>query len=74
MGYQDGSFARIRNVSLGYNLPAKVFKGGVIKGIRVYATGKNLHTFTKLDYDPERGGSENFPMTKLFIIGLNANF
>lgn len=74
LGYQDGSFARIRNVSLGYNLPAKVFKGGVIKGIRVYATGKNLHTFTKLDYDPERGGSENFPMTKLYIIGLNANF
>ncbi|AYQ36286.1 TonB-dependent receptor [Runella sp. SP2] len=74
LGYQNGSFARIRNVSLGYNLPANVFKGKIIKGMRVYATGKNLYTFTKLDYDPERGGSENFPMTKLFIIGLNANF
>lgn len=74
LGYQNGSFARIRNVSLGYNLPANVFKGKIIKGIRVYATGKNLYTFTKLDYDPERGGSENFPMTKLYIIGLNANF
>lgn len=74
LGYQNGSFARIRNVSLGYNLPANVFKGKIIKGIRLYATGKNLYTFTKLDYDPERGGSENFPMTKLYIIGLNANF
>lgn len=74
LGYVDGSFARIRNVTLAYNIPAKVFKSSLIKSIRVYATGKNLYTFTKLNYDPERGGGESFPMTKLYIVGLNANF
>lgn len=73
LGYQDGSFARIRNISIGYTVPSSVFGNAFIKGVRAYVTGKNLITFTKLDYDPERGGSENFPMTKLFVFGLNVN-
>ncbi len=74
--YQDGSYFRIRNVSLGYNVPDKVLQGTFISSLRVYATAKNLYTYTKngLEYDPERGGSENFPMTKLFVFGLNVNF
>lgn len=72
--YVDGSFVRVRNVSLGYNIPGSMLKTNAIKNIRVYATAKNLYTFTKLNYDPERGGSENFPMTKLFVFGLNCNF
>jgi TonB-linked SusC/RagA family outer membrane protein len=74
LGYQNGSYARIRNVTLAYTIPANVLRSKVIRSIRVYATGKNLVTFTKLNYDPERGGSENFPMTKLYVFGLNANF
>ncbi|TDE15584.1 TonB-dependent receptor [Dyadobacter psychrotolerans] len=73
LGYQNGSYARIRNISVAYNIPSSVLKWKVIKGVRVYATGKNLFTFTKLDYDPERGGSENFPMTKLYVFGINLN-
>ncbi|PWK27671.1 TonB-linked SusC/RagA family outer membrane protein [Arcicella aurantiaca] len=73
LGYQDGSFARIRNITLGYNIPATILRSKTIKNIKVYVTGKNLFTFSKLDYDPERGGSENFPMTKLFVFGLNVN-
>ncbi len=74
LGYQNGSYARIRNITLAYNIPANVLRSKVIRSIRVYVTGKNLVTFTKLNYDPERGGSENFPMTKLYVFGLNANF
>jgi len=73
LGYQDGTYARIRNITLAYNVPASFLKSKVIRGIRLYATGKNLYTFTKLNYDPERGGSENFPMTKLYVFGLNVN-
>jgi TonB-linked SusC/RagA family outer membrane protein len=73
LGYRNGSYARIRNVTLAYNVPVGKLNWKVIRGVRVYATAKNLATFTKLDYDPERGGSENFPMTKLFVFGLNVN-
>ncbi|MGV3602489.1 MAG: TonB-dependent receptor [Dyadobacter fermentans] len=73
LGYRDASYARIRNVTLAYNLPVDKFNWKIIRGLRIYATAKNLATFTKLDYDPERGGSENFPMTKLFVFGLNVN-
>ena len=71
LAYQTGSFARIRDLSIGYSVPAKNLQRSFIKGFRVYATGKNLFTFTDLNYDPERGGSENFPMTKLYVLGVN---
>jgi hypothetical protein len=74
--YRDGSYFRLRNVSLGYTLPAAVLGNSFVRSIRAYVTAKNLYTWTKdnLNYDPERGGSENFPMTKLFIVGVNVNF
>lgn len=78
LGYVNGSFLRVRNVSLGYTLPKNLLAKTFFNNIRFYATGKNLFTWTKSsrlkDYDPERGGSENFPMTKLYVFGLNANF
>jgi TonB-linked SusC/RagA family outer membrane protein len=74
--YRDGSYLRLRNISLGYTVPSHLLKNSFVSGIRAYVTAKNLYTWTKanLDYDPERGGSENFPMTKLFVFGLNINF
>lgn len=74
--YRDGSYIRLRNLSLGYTVPAAVLKNSFVRGIRAYVTAKNIYTYTKdnLDYDPERGGSENFPMTKLFVFGVNVNF
>jgi len=74
LAYTDGSYARIRDISLGYTLPQKL-TGNVFKRLRVYVSGKNLFTWSKLkNYDPERGGSENFPMTKLALAGINATF
>ncbi|WP_460995190.1 TonB-dependent receptor [Spirosoma harenae] len=73
LGYVDGTYARIRNITLGYNVPATFLKSKVVRSVRLYVTGKNLFTFTKLNYDPERGGSENFPMTKLYVFGLNVS-
>ncbi len=73
--YKDGSYIRLRNVSLGYTVPSGLLQNTFVSGVRVYATAKNLYTWTKenLDYDPERGGSESFPMTKLIIVGINVN-
>lgn len=73
--YVNGSFLKIKNITLGYTLPASVNKGMHISNLRVYTTMRNYFTFSKMSpYDPERGGSLAFPMTKQWIFGLNANF
>ncbi|MDR6804928.1 TonB-linked SusC/RagA family outer membrane protein [Dyadobacter sp. BE34] len=63
---ENGSYLRLRNVTLGYTLPKGVIEGigggKVFKSIRVYAAAQNLLTFTKYKgYDPEvstqNGGS-----------------
>jgi len=78
LGYADGSFLRLRNITLGYTVPKLILEKSFIKSVRIYATARNPFTYTKADllnnYDPERGGSENSPMTKLYTFGLNATF
>ncbi len=80
---QDGSWVRLRELTLGYNIP---LTNKYVKGINVYFTGRNLWLST--DYtgvDPETsltgagsnvGGFDyfNMPSTKSFIVGLNLNF
>jgi hypothetical protein len=76
LGLVDGSYLRIRNLSLGYTLSN--LKSIGIHSLRIYATGTNLFTKTKdakLDeYDPERGGGESSPMTKSYVLGVNVSF
>ena len=63
----DGSFVRLKNVQLGYNLPAKVAKKMHLRSARVYLTGQNLLTFTKFNgWDPEvfrNGGADGSTAT-----------
>lgn len=50
----DGSFMRIKAVTLGYNLPSNLTKKLRIERLRVYVRGQNLFTFTKYNgWDPE---------------------
>jgi len=75
LAYVDGSFVKIRNITLGYNLPKPFLNKYGISGMRFYVTGKNLFTFSKIDdYDVERGGALNDPMTKLVVAGVNVDF
>jgi hypothetical protein len=57
MFVEDGSFVRIKNISLGYNIPASLIgKQKVIKGLRATVGVQNLYTFTDYSgYDPEIG-------------------
>jgi TonB-linked SusC/RagA family outer membrane protein len=68
------SFFRIKNVELGYNIPTG--KLG-LKGARVYVSGFNLATFSKVkDFDPE-GQSESaqfYPQQQIFNVGANLKF
>ena len=51
---EDGSFLRLKTVSLGYRFPAKWMKKAKMKSLRVYASAQNLWTWTKYSGpDPE---------------------
>jgi TonB-linked SusC/RagA family outer membrane protein len=54
---EDGSYARLKNVTLSYALPASLIsKQKVIKGVRLAVSAQNLFTITKYSgYDPEVG-------------------
>ncbi len=83
---EDGSYLRLKNVQLAYNLPASVTKSIHVQGIRFYVTAQNYLTWTKYSgYDPEvnRFGQESrsqgfdyasYPAAKTLIFGLNVNF
>jgi TonB-linked SusC/RagA family outer membrane protein len=54
---EDGSYIRLRTISVSYDVPLK-YKG--FKYVKIYATGNNLLTFTHyLGYDPEFAANEN---------------
>jgi TonB-dependent starch-binding outer membrane protein SusC len=83
---EDGSYLRIQNISLGYNLPEKIINKAKISSFRIYVSGQNLHTFTKYDgYDPELGAYNNnvilqnidyghYPNPRSFTVGANIVF
>jgi TonB-linked SusC/RagA family outer membrane protein len=51
---EDGSFLRIKNLSLGYTLPSGVLRKIRLRTLRIYASAQNLYTFTRYSgYDPE---------------------
>ena len=71
------SFLRLKNIELGYNLPAKWLQPMYISQIRVYASGSNLWTWTKLPIktvDPEQTDFSVLPIMKMVNFGLNIVF
>ncbi|WP_109831858.1 SusC/RagA family TonB-linked outer membrane protein [Reichenbachiella versicolor] len=80
---EDGSYLRIRNITLGYTFPSKVFNDRISK-LRLYFTAQNPFTFTKYEgYDPEVGGdglftrgvdSGSYPITRKFLGGIQLQF
>ena len=74
VGYQDASYVRLRNVTLGYNLPSKLIRPIGISKLRVYVAGDNLFTWTDFkSFGPETN-PDGYPETKNFTVGLNINF
>lgn len=76
--YVDGSYIKLKNISLGYTLPQELTRRIMIERLKVYSTVSNLLTFTRSDlikeYDPERGGSEKSPLNKQLVFGVNVEF
>lgn len=72
LGYEKGSFWKIRDITLGYTLPNSILNHLKVSKLRVYATAKNFFTFSHIpNYDPEMGGNISFPLTKQLVFGLN---
>ena len=81
---EDGSYLRLNNITLGYDLP--INENNTIKGANIYVTGQNLLTLTNYSgYDPEitsfmwtgliNGVDWNGPPnSRNILIGLNLNF
>ncbi|WP_338869180.1 TonB-dependent receptor [Spirosoma sp. SC4-14] len=82
----DGSFLRVRNVTLGYTLPSVLLKRIKLQSARVYVSGQNLLTFTKYPgFNPEpsqygdsayQPGSDQgtYPANRTLTAGLNIGF
>ncbi len=82
---ENGSFIRLKNISLGYSLPQSLIQSWGMSKLRFYITGQNVFTIT--DYsglDPELGYVDGnlqqnvdyaqFPQARSFIFGLTAGF
>jgi hypothetical protein len=75
LGYEDGSFVKIRNITLGYTLPKSFTQRFHISNLRWYVSARNYFMFAKVDdYDPEGEGSFDRPLTKLLVTGVNIEF
>jgi len=78
LNYVDGSFFKIKNVTLGYSLPRKLIRNLAIEKFRLYGTVTNPLVVAKShllqQYDPEMNGSLSYPLTKQVVVGLNVTF
>ncbi|ARS42857.1 SusC/RagA family protein [Sphingobacteriaceae bacterium GW460-11-11-14-LB5] len=82
----NGAYLRLKNLQLGYSLSPSLTKRIGLQKLRVYVSGDNLFTLTKVpsQFDPEtiNGGAKDtprargnaYPLTKVISFGLNVTF
>ncbi len=84
---EDGSYLRLRDIQLAYNVPVKAANISWLKNASVYVSGQNLLTFTKYSwFDPDvnsQGGSNSinqgmdyytYPTSKTITVGIKVGF
>lgn len=79
---QNGAYARLKNVQIGYSLADGLTHKAKLRGIYVYVSGENLLTFSQLpsQFDPEnanigiRGSGKSFFPQEAFTFGVNLKF
>ncbi|WP_161596921.1 SusC/RagA family TonB-linked outer membrane protein [Chitinophaga vietnamensis] len=77
----DGSYIRLRDITIGYNLPTALIRKARISDLRIYARANNLWTYVKdkhLTMDPETPVTGDFdqrpPVFRTFLVGLDLSF
>ncbi len=81
---EDGSFARLRNLQLGFTFPDAMMQRMKVNSLRIYLAANNLVTFTRYQgFDPDLGSSSVlssgvdyglYPQAKTFMAGVNLKF
>jgi len=82
---EDGTFVRLKNLTLGYTLPGSITEKIHLSNLRLYVIGQNLLTWTKYTgFDPEITSGNNtvqqgtdtgiYPVAKTFSVGLTVAF
>lgn len=74
-----GDYIRLKNLQLGYSIPASVLKNARIQRLRLYASATNVFTISKLNewnLDPETpsGRAVYYPQTAVYTVGANLQF
>jgi len=72
---RDGSFLRLKSVEVGFTVPKKIVNKMKMSNCRIYFNGLNLLVFSHFKmWDPEQGGNGfNYPIQKVYNIGINLN-
>ena len=73
---QNGAYLRLKQITVGYTIPEIHSRRAAINRARIYFTGQNIFTLTKLNelYDPENTNLMGYPVPKSYSIGLNLTF
>ena len=76
---EDGSYTRLKDVTLSYSFPRELISKIKLNSARVYVSGLNVYTWHNVNFwDPERGvtgmGTGIYPMTKTFVAGIDLSF
>jgi TonB-linked outer membrane protein, SusC/RagA family len=83
---EDGSYIRLQNLSVGYNVPENICQKISLHNLKVYVNGQNLYTLTKYSgYDPEIGAYNQssllqnidrgrYPTPRSITLGVNIGF
>ncbi len=71
----ETDYIRLKNLEIGYSLPDAAVRAMGIQGLRVYANGTNLLTFSKEKLiDPEVGSGQAYPLQRILNLGLTLTF
>lgn len=77
---QDASYMRLKNLQVGYTIPREISSKFYVDALRVYFSGENLLTFTRMTdlFDPETIGENDqgnvYPLTRTWSFGLSITF
>lgn len=71
----DGSYFRVKNITLGYTVPTNVLKKMKLQNLRIFASMNDCITFSHYPkgWDPEVG-SESYPITTSYVFGISIKY
>jgi TonB-linked SusC/RagA family outer membrane protein len=77
--YTDGSWIKIRDITLGYTLPSQVLDKIKVSSLRIYVSAQNAFVlysplWDRGRYDPEKRGGTSWPTPRTYLVGLTLDF